>query len=84
MEDFFAEKHSRAERKGDCSQASARYASCSFDLFIYFYFGIPVYIPLWILWLFFFEKLFLLIGVDIEDHFICVVESKFAFKLALL
>ena len=31
-----------------------------------------------------FEKLFLLIGVDIEGHFICVVESKFSFKLALL
>ena len=28
-----------------------------------------------------FEKLFLLIGVDIEGHFICIVESKFPSSL---
>ena len=35
-------KAQKSRKKGDCSQESARYASCSF----FDFFGIPVYIPL--------------------------------------
>ena len=68
-------KGAEEQEKGDCIQESARYASCSFFLFFWYSYLHSTLDSLAV-----FEKLFLLIGVDIEP-LIYVVESKFPSSL---
>ena len=74
-EDYFdceGWKGAEEQEKGDCSQESTRYASCSFFLFFWYSRLHSTLDSLAV-----FEKLFLLIGVDIEGHLFTLLNQNF-------